>query len=212
MYTFEGWRAVHTNHPAPAKGGIRYATDVNQEEGGALAALMSYKCAPYTYTAFQILPYEPYVAVCERLVELPPIDNAKRPCSPLAQRPWKTLLKLPSGNGAGGMRRATKRVTQVALDEGLILLSCDVYGNNIRLLNPLTISDALLEEGMDLLEKTLVDPLQLITRRECNATLNDPSLLQQQAFIDGVFVGNSVLPAGTVNALSVDEGFAEGGR
>lgn len=45
MYTFEGWRSVHANQPAPAKGGIRYAPDVDQQEVEALAALMSYKCA-----------------------------------------------------------------------------------------------------------------------------------------------------------------------
>jgi 4-aminobutyrate aminotransferase/(S)-3-amino-2-methylpropionate transaminase len=52
---------------------------------------------------------------------------------------------------------ATKRVTAKALDHGLILLSCGVYANTIRLLMPLTISDHLLEEGLDCLEAALRD-------------------------------------------------------
>lgn len=42
---------------------------------------------------------------------------------------------------------ATKRVIQLALEGGLILLACGVYGNTIRLLMPLTIPESLLTEG-----------------------------------------------------------------
>jgi 4-aminobutyrate aminotransferase / (S)-3-amino-2-methylpropionate transaminase / 5-aminovalerate transaminase len=50
-----------------------------------------------------------------------------------------------------------KAITSAARDRGLVLLSCGIYGNVIRILVPLTIDDALLERGLDLLEESLGD-------------------------------------------------------
>jgi 4-aminobutyrate aminotransferase / (S)-3-amino-2-methylpropionate transaminase / 5-aminovalerate transaminase len=49
------------------------------------------------------------------------------------------------------------RITAAARERGLLLLSCGMYGNVIRILVPLSIDDALLERGLDLLEESLGD-------------------------------------------------------
>lgn len=50
---------------------------------------------------------------------------------------------------------ATKKVTTFAIENGLILLSCGVYGNVVRILVPLTVSDAVLDEGLATIEAAL---------------------------------------------------------
>ncbi len=50
----------------------------------------------------------------------------------------------------------TKRTTTEARERGLILLSCGLYGNVVRILVPLVISDDDLDRGLEILEESLV--------------------------------------------------------
>lgn len=49
----------------------------------------------------------------------------------------------------------TKRMCAEALKRGLVLLSCGVYANVIRILVPITASDALLDEGLAIMSEAL---------------------------------------------------------
>lgn len=50
----------------------------------------------------------------------------------------------------------TNRVREKALERGLILLTCGVYGNVIRFLAPVTIPDDVFSEALDILEAALL--------------------------------------------------------
>lgn len=56
--------------------------------------------------------------------------------------------KLPSAEFANNVRLK-------ALDKGLILLTCGIYGNVIRFLAPITIQDNVMTEALDLLEDSI---------------------------------------------------------
>jgi 4-aminobutyrate aminotransferase len=51
----------------------------------------------------------------------------------------------------------TQTLMKVANQNGLVLLSCGTYGNVIRFLAPLTASDAIVREGMDIFEASLTE-------------------------------------------------------
>jgi 4-aminobutyrate aminotransferase/(S)-3-amino-2-methylpropionate transaminase len=49
----------------------------------------------------------------------------------------------------------TKQVTQYCYEHGLVILNAGSYGNVIRLLMPLVVTDAQMDEAMDVLEAAL---------------------------------------------------------
>lgn len=63
------------------------------------------------------------------------------------------LLKQRGGNEPDA--EATKRVTKRAYESRLILLSCGTAANTIRILVPLTASDEIVDEGLNILEGCL---------------------------------------------------------
>jgi 4-aminobutyrate aminotransferase/(S)-3-amino-2-methylpropionate transaminase len=84
------------------------------------------------------------------------------------------FAKTPAGSGIDALRgpgamiafdlvdaagkpdaAGAKAVAARALDAGLLLLTCGIHGNTVRILVPLTVSDAVLDEGLGLLEHAL---------------------------------------------------------
>jgi 4-aminobutyrate aminotransferase/(S)-3-amino-2-methylpropionate transaminase len=58
---------------------------------------------------------------------------------------------VKDGDGREPDPDRTKAITNAALEEGLILLSCGTYGNVLRVMVPLTASDDIVDEGLEAL-------------------------------------------------------------
>ncbi len=65
------------------------------------------------------------------------------------------LVKTRSGGEPDP--ETTKALCAKALENGLVLLSCGVYGNTIRILVPLTADDAIVDEGLAIIERSLME-------------------------------------------------------
>lgn len=105
--------------------------------------------------------------LCERAADvgrrmLDSVEDTKRrnDCSPIGDvRGVGAMVAFDLVKERGGHTpdpEMAKAVTQCALDLGLILLTCGMYGNTIRLLTPLTIPEAMLEDGLERLTKALL--------------------------------------------------------
>ena len=64
----------------------------------------------------------------------------------------------------------TRALVQAAGRRGLVILACGMSGNVIRFLAPLTISDGLLKEGMNLFEQALADAIQATESKSAATT------------------------------------------
>jgi 4-aminobutyrate aminotransferase len=81
--------------------------------------------------------------------ELPEIHDVRGPGAMVA-------LELRDPHTQAPLADRVKRVQAHALAHGLLLLSCGVDGNVLRFLFPLTIDDALFDEGLALLHQALL--------------------------------------------------------
>ena len=53
--------------------------------------------------------------------------------------------------------KATGALIAKAEENGLVLLSCGVFGNTVRILVPLTASDEIVDEGLDIIERSMTE-------------------------------------------------------
>lgn len=101
--------------------------------------------------------------LCERAAELgrrlqERLASLRPRCPAIADvRGLGSMVALELNDPATGQpdAQAVKRVQDEALERGLILLSCGVYGNVLRFLYPLTIPDAQFERALDILADVL---------------------------------------------------------
>ena len=121
---FVGWRAEHSHHRKPTKGGIRYAEHVDADEVRALAALMTYKCAlvnvPFggSKGAVRVNPYTTDVEVLERITR-----------RFTAELTWKNFIgpgvNVPAPDmGTGEREMAWMADTYDALNHDIDSLAC----------------------------------------------------------------------------------------
>jgi 4-aminobutyrate aminotransferase / (S)-3-amino-2-methylpropionate transaminase / 5-aminovalerate transaminase len=108
------------------------------------------------------------LACAAALAILDSVEAARPRAEAIGARLWERLEAMaPDGSEVRGLGpmvalelaeqspNATARITAAAREQGLLLLSCGIYGNVIRILVPFAVEDDQLERGLDILESCL---------------------------------------------------------
>ncbi|HXW35267.1 MAG TPA: 4-aminobutyrate--2-oxoglutarate transaminase [Acidimicrobiales bacterium] len=106
--------------------------------------------------AFDMIESEGLLARARRIYEvsMQRLSSRVRSGGPIGQvrgRGAMIGIELVQEDGRTPDAQTTKRVAGACHEQGLLILTAGTYGNVLRLLPPLVISDALLEEGLQIL-------------------------------------------------------------
>lgn len=153
----------------PLAGVIGRANIMNVGDPGSLGS--TYGGSPVSCAAaLAVLDIIEDEKLAERSTEIG--ERIRQRISGLRDRPDMIPISVPRGLGAmvafdilsseGGFDPVeTKAVLARARELGLIILSCGAYGQAIRLLPPLTASDGIIDEGLQILEAVLLRPANI---------------------------------------------------
>ncbi|AKN17423.1 4-aminobutyrate aminotransferase [Mycobacterium haemophilum DSM 44634] len=92
--------------------------------------------------------------ITDRLLRLQAVDDR---IGDVRGRGAMIAVELVKSGTADPDAELTEKVASAAHAAGVVVLTCGMFGNIIRLLPPLTISDELLAEGLDILSRILDD-------------------------------------------------------
>ncbi|MDL2403754.1 Glu/Leu/Phe/Val family dehydrogenase [Rhizobium mayense] len=149
MFSFVGWRSVHSEHVEPVKGGIRYDPGAHAEEVEALAALMSLKCAlvdvPFggSKGALRIDPKEWDVHELERITRrftqelakrnlISPGQNVPAPDMGTSEREMAWMADEYRRTGPSDITNANACVTGKPLSRGGIAGRTEATGRGVQ--------------------------------------------------------------------------------
>ena len=71
--------------------------------------------------------------------------------------PMLAMELVEDANGRRPAADLAKRTTEIARERGLVLISCGLYSNVLRVLVPILAEDSEVEEGLEILEESLVE-------------------------------------------------------